>query len=62
MSRGREGSQFYIKKKLKDETLNDKKNYKPKCLSAVTKNLNWQILSKNLVTFKRNDWVKDEKC
>ena len=30
-----------------------KKNYKPKYLSAITKNLNWQILTKNLVTFKR---------
>ena len=39
-----------------------KKNYKPKYLSAITKNLNWQILTKNLVTFKRQDGVKDEKC
>ena len=30
-------------------------------LSAVTKNLNWGILTKNLVTFKRWDVVKDEK-
>ena len=30
-------------------------------LSAVTKNLNWEILTKNLVTFKRWDWVKGEK-
>ena len=44
---------FYIKNKLKSEILNDKKNYKPKCLSAITKNLNWQILTKNSVTFKR---------
>ena len=44
---------FYIKNKLKSEILNDKKNYKPKCLSAITKNLNWQILIKNIVTFKR---------
>ena len=29
-----------------------KKN-KPKYLSAINKNLNWQILTKNLVTFKR---------
>ena len=27
----------------------------------ITKNLNWEILTKNLVTFKRWDWVKDEK-
>ena len=30
-------------------------------LSVVTKNLNWKILTKNLVTFKRLDGVKDEK-
>ena len=30
-------------------------------LSAVTKNLNWGILTKNLVSFKRWNGVKDEK-
>ena len=34
----------------------------PKFLSAIIKNLNWQILTKNLVTFKRKEGVKDEKC
>ena len=29
--------------------------------SVVTKNLNWEILMKDLVTFKRWDGVKDEK-
>ena len=29
--------------------------------SFITKNLNWEILSKNLVTFKRWDGVKDQK-
>ena len=29
--------------------------------SAITKNLNWEILTENLVTFKRWDWVKDKK-
>ena len=29
--------------------------------SAITKNLNWDILTKNLVTFKRWDEVKNEK-
>ena len=29
--------------------------------SAITKNLNWQVLTKNLVTFKRWDGVKDDK-
>ena len=44
------------KKKIKSGILNDNSNnnkYKPKCLSAISKNLNWQILTKNLVTFKR---------
>ena len=30
-------------------------------LSVITKNLNWEILLENLVTFKRWDGVKDEK-
>ena len=30
-------------------------------LSVITKNLNWDILTKNLLTFKRWDGVKDEK-
>ena len=29
--------------------------------SVRTKNLNWEILTKNSVTFKRWDGVKDEK-
>ena len=29
--------------------------------SAITKILNWEILSRNLVTFKRWDGFKDEK-
>ena len=29
-------------------------------LSLITKNLNWEILTKNLVAFKRWDGVKDE--
>ena len=29
--------------------------------SVITKNLNWDILTKNSVTFKRWDGVKDEK-
>ena len=42
---------------------NDKKKiYKPKMLfPVITKNLNWEILAKNLVTFKRWDGIKDEK-
>ena len=53
---------FCIKNKLKSEILNNnKKPTNQKCLSAITKNLSWQILTKNLVTFKRYDGVKDEK-
>ena len=29
-------------------------------LSVITKNLNWEILAKNLASFKRWDGVKDE--
>ena len=29
--------------------------------SVLTKNLNWEILNKNLVTSKRWDGVKDKK-
>ena len=29
--------------------------------SVITKNLNWETLTKNLVTFKRWDGVKDKK-
>ena len=30
--------------------------------SVITKNLKWEILTKNLVTFKRWDGIQDEKC
>ena len=30
-------------------------------LSVIIKNLKWEISTKNLVTFKRWDGVKDEK-
>ena len=29
--------------------------------SVITKKLNWEILTKNLVTFKRSDRLKNEK-
>ena len=29
--------------------------------SVITKNLNWETLDKNLVTFKRWDGIKDKK-
>ena len=42
------------KKKLKSEIFNDKKILKAKIFfSVTTKNSNWEILPKNLVTFKR---------
>ena len=35
--------------------------YKQKCFfSVITNNLNWEILNKNSVTFKRWDGVKDQ--
>ena len=30
-------------------------------LPVITKNLNWEMLTNNLITFKRWDGVKDEK-
>ena len=39
---------FHIKNKLKSEIFNDKKVYKQKIFfSVITKNLNWEILTKN---------------
>ena len=55
------GSSFYIRNKLKSEISNDKKVYRRKCFSVITKNLNWQILTKILVVIKRWDGVKDER-
>ena len=57
------GCSIYIKRKLKSEIFNDKKVYKQKnvFLCVLTKNLNWQMLTKNLVTFKRFHGIKDEK-
>ena len=58
----RGGCSFYIKNKLKSETFNDKKVHKQKSFSVTNKNLNWEIIireiiTKNLVTFKL---LKDE--
>ena len=47
------GCNFHIKNKLKSEIFNDKKVYKQKYFSVITKNSNWEILTKNSVTFKR---------
>ena len=38
-----------------------KKVYKQKYFSVITKNSNWEILHKNLVTFKRLDRIEDGK-
>ena len=38
-----------------------KKVYKQNVFSVITTNLNWEILTRNLVTFKRLDGVKDEQ-
>ena len=44
------------------EIFNDKKILSAEIfLYVITKNLNWEILAKSLVTFKRWDGVKDEK-
>ena len=39
---------------VKSEIFNAKKSLKPKIFfSVITKNSNWEILTKNLITFKR---------
>ena len=53
---------FSIKNKPKSEIFNDKKSLQTKMFfSVITKNLNWKILTKNLVTFERWDEIKDGK-
>ena len=48
------GCNFHIKNKLKSEIFNYKKSLQATIFfSVMTKNSNWDILSKNLVTFKR---------
>ena len=47
------GCNFHIKNELKSEIFKDKKVYKQKYFPLSTKNSNWDILSKNLVAFKR---------
>ena len=48
------GCNFYIRNKLKSEIFNDKKKFINKNVCSVTtKNSNWEILTENLVTFKR---------
>ena len=54
------GCSFFMKNKLKSEPFNDKKLQTKMFFSAITKNLNWKILTKNSVTL-RWDGAKDEK-
>ena len=50
------------KNKLKSETFNDKKHLQKKIFfSFIIKNSKWEILTKNIATFKRWDGVKDER-
>ena len=54
--------QFFITDKLKFEIFNDKKSLLTKMFfSVIAKYSNWEILTKNFVTFKRSDGLKDEK-
>ena len=49
-----QGVTVFTKKMHKNlKCLLTKKVYKQKCFSVITKNLNWEILTKNFVTFKR---------
>ena len=51
---GEGGCNFHIKNKLKSENFNDKKSLQAKIFfSIITKNSNWEISHKNLVTFIR---------
>ena len=49
------------KNKLKSGTLMTKKFINKNISSVITRNINWQILTKNLITFKRSNGVNDEK-
>ena len=48
------GCNFCIKNKVKSEIFNDKKSLQAKIFfSAITKNSNWEILPKNLITLSK---------
>ena len=56
------GCSFYTKNKLKSQIFNYKKSSSAKMFfSVTTMNINREILTKNLVTFKKWDEIKDEK-
>ena len=48
----KKGCSFSIKNKVKSEIFNDKKFINNFFFFVITKNLNWEILTKNLVTLK----------
>ena len=51
-----------MKKKLKSEIFNDKRSLKTNMFFfAITEYLNWEISTKDLVTFKRWDGVMDNE-
>ena len=57
------GCSFSKKKnKLKFEIFNNKKSLQTLFFFVITKNLNWEILTKNVITFKSEDGIKGEKC
>ena len=56
-SGGGGGCSFYIRNKLKYEIFKYKKSLQRKTFFfVITKNLNWEVLTKNLVSFKRWKW------
>ena len=58
----RRGCNIYVENKLKSEIFDNKKNLQTKMFFfVITENLNLDILTKNLVIFKRWHAVKDEK-
>ena len=50
------GCSFYMKNKLKAQIFNGKKFIKKIFFSVMAKNLNGEISTKNLATFKRWGW------
>ena len=55
------GCTFDIKNKLKSEMFNDKKSFLTEMFaSVITKNLKWETLTKNLLTFKGWNGINDE--
>ena len=58
----RRGCNIYVENKLKSEIFDNKKNLQTKMFFfVITENLNLDILTKNLVIFKKWHAVKDEK-